>query len=219
METTKTKRKIGIYERVFKRFFDILLSGLALLILSPLLLVLAILVRVNMGAPILFRQERPGKDEKIFKLYKFRSMSDKRDENGNLLSDEERLGRFGKLLRSTSLDELPELWNIFKGDMSLVGPRPLLVEYLPYYTEQEHHRHDVRPGLTGLAQVNGRNNLSWEMKFDYDTKYIDSISFFSDISIVFLTFYRVFNRSGVQVNTQTSEGNLAEIRSGMVNRI
>lgn len=219
METTKTKRKVGIYERFFKRFFDVLVSGLALLILSPVMLVLAILVRTKLGSPILFCQERPGKDEKIFKLYKFRSMSDKRDENGNLLSDEERLGKFGKLLRSTSLDELPELWNIFKGDMSLVGPRPLLVEYLPYYTEQEHHRHDVRPGLTGLAQVNGRNNLSWEMKFDYDTKYIDSISFFSDISIVFLTFYRVFNRSGVQVNTQTSEGNLAEIRSGMVNRI
>lgn len=219
METTQTKRKIGIYERVFKRFFDMLLSGLALLILSPLLLVLAILVRVNMGAPILFCQERPGKDEKIFKLYKFRSMSDKRDENGNLLSDEERLGRFGKLLRSTSLDELPELWNIFKGDMSLVGPRPLLVEYLPYYTETEHHRHDVRPGLTGLAQINGRNNLTWKMKFGYDTNYIDNISFFGDIKIILLTFYRVFDRSGVQVNTQDTEGNLAEIRRGMGNRI
>lgn len=219
MEATKTKRKIGIYERFFKRVFDILVSGLALLILSPLLFVLAILVRVNLGSPILFRQERPGKDEKIFKLYKFRSMSDRRDENGNLLSDEERLGKFGKLLRSTSLDELPELWNIFKGDMSLVGPRPLLVEYLPYYTESEHHRHDVRPGLTGLAQINGRNNLSWEMKFEYDTKYIEMISFYSDIRIVFLTFYRVFGRSDVQVNTQASEGNFAEIRCGMRNQI
>lgn len=205
METTKTKRKIGIYERVFKRFFDILLSGLALLILSPLLLVLAILVRVNLGSPILFRQERPGKDEKIFKLYKFRSMSDRRDENGNLLSDEERLGKFGKLLRSTSLDELPELWNIFKGDMSLVGPRPLLVEYLPYYTVTEHHRHDVRPGLTGLAQINGRNALTWEEKFGYDLTYVNQVSLLADLSILFHTVKKVFCRSDIISGAELSK--------------
>lgn len=198
METTKTKRKIGIYERVFKRFFDILLSGFALLVLSPLLLVLAILVRVNMGAPILFRQERPGKDEKIFKLYKFRSMSDKRDENGNLLSDEERLGRFGKLLRSTSLDELPELWNIFKGDMSLVGPRPLLVKYLPRYNAFQHRRHEVRPGLTGYAQVHGRNSVGWDERFQLDVWYVDHITFSGDLKILFQTFSKAFiKREGI----------------------
>lgn len=198
METTKTKRKIGIYERFFKRFFDILLSGFALLILSPLLLVLAILVRVNMGAPILFRQERPGKDEKIFKLYKFRSMSDKRDENGNLLSDEERLGRFGKLLRSTSLDELPELWNIFKGDMSLVGPRPLLVKYLPRYNAFQHRRHEVRPGLTGYAQVHGRNSVGWDERFQLDVWYVDHITFSGDLKILIQTFSKAFiKREGI----------------------
>lgn len=205
METTQTKRKIGIYERFFKRFFDILISGLALLILSPIFLVLAIFVRVNMGSPILFCQERPGKNEKIFKLYKFRSMSDKRDENGNLLSDEERLGRFGRLLRSTSLDELPELWNIFKGDMSLVGPRPLLVEYIPYYSEQEHHRHDVRPGLTGLAQINGRNALTWEKKFDYDLAYVNHMSLFADLSILFHTVKKVFCRSDIISGAELSK--------------
>lgn len=204
MDTTKTKRKIGIYERFFKRFFDILLSGLALLILSPLLLVLAILVRVNMGAPILFRQERPGKDEKIFELYKFRSMSDKRDENGNLLSDEERLGKFGKLLRSTSLDELPELWNIFKGDMSLVGPRPLLVKYIPRYNAFQHRRHEVRPGLTGYAQVHGRNSLGWEERFQLDVWYVDHVSFFCDLKILFQTFFKAFiKREGI-----SGEGNV-----------
>lgn len=198
METTQTKRKIGIYERFFKRFFDMLLSGLALLILSPLLLVLAILVRVNMGAPILFCQERPGKDEKIFKLYKFRSMSDKRDENGNLLSDEERLGKFGKLLRSTSLDELPELWNIFKGDMSLVGPRPLLVKYLPRYNAFQHRRHEVRPGLTGYAQVHGRNSVGWDERFQLDVWYVDHITFSSDLKILFQTFSKAFiKREGI----------------------
>ena len=190
-----------------------MLSGCALIVLSPLLLVTAILVRVKLGSPVIFCQERPGRDEKIFKLHKFRSMSDARDENGNLLPDEIRLGRFGRNLRATSLDELPELWDIFRGKMSIVGPRPLLVEYLPYYTENERHRHDVRPGLTGLAQINGRNTLTWEQKFAYDLEYVQHISFIADLRILLGTVGKVLNRSGVQVNTQSSEGNLARIRS------
>ena len=185
----------------------------ALIILSPTLLVTAILVRVKLGSPVIFCQERPGKDEKIFRLHKFRSMSDARDENGDLLPDEERLTGFGKKLRSLSIDELPELFDIFRGKMSIVGPRPLLVEYLPYYTENERHRHDVRPGLTGLAQINGRNTLTWEQKFAYDLEYVQRISFCEDIKILFRTVGKVLNRSGVQVNTQSGEGNLAKIRS------
>lgn len=207
------RHKAGFYEKYTKRLLDILLSALALVILSPLLLVTAVLVRVKLGSPVIFCQERPGKDEKIFKLHKFRSMSDARDENGELLPDEERLGRFGKKLRSTSVDELPELWDILRGKMSIVGPRPLLVEYLPYYTEEEHHRHDVRPGLTGLAQVKGRNSLTWEQKFAYDMEYVKRISFCGDIKIVFSTVGKVFKKSGIQVNTQSGEGNLAKIRS------
>lgn len=207
------RHKAGFYEKYTKRLLDILLSALALVILSPLLLVTAVLVRVKLGSPVIFCQERPGKDEKIFKLHKFRSMSDARDENGELLPDEERLGRFGKKLRSTSADELPELWDILRGKMSIVGPRPLLVEYLPYYTEEEHHRHDVRPGLTGLAQVKGRNSLTWEQKFAYDLEYVKRISFCGDIKIVFSTVGKVFKKSGIQVNTQSGEGNLAKIRS------
>ena len=161
----RTKRTHTIYVRAGKRLLDLLLSGVGLLVLSPVFLVVAVLVRTKLGSPVIFCQERPGKDEKIFKMYKFRTMTDARDAEGRLLSDEERVTGFGRLLRSTSLDELPELWNIFKGDMSVVGPRPLMTEYLPYYTEQEHHRHDVRPGLTGLAQVNGRNFLTWEEIF------------------------------------------------------
>ena len=156
------------YRQFFKRFYDVVLSGLALVLLSPLLLITAILVRIKLGSPILFKQERPGKNEKIFNLYKFRSMTDKRDENGNLLPDEVRLTKFGKILRSTSIDELPELFNIIKGDMSIIGPRPLLVRYLPRYNEEQHHRHDVRPGLTGYAQAHGRNTVSWEEKFKMD---------------------------------------------------
>lgn len=190
-----------------------MLSGCALIVLSPLLLVTAILVRVKLGSPVIFCQERPGKDEKIFKLHKFRSMSDARDENGDLLPDEIRLGKFGRNLRATSLDELPELWDIFRGKMSIVGPRPLLVEYLPYYTGNERHRHDVRPGLTGLAQINGRNTLTWEQKFAYDLEYVQHISFITDLRILLGTVGKVLNRSGVQVNTQSSEGNLARIRS------
>lgn len=207
------RHKAGFYEKFVKRFLDIFLSGMALIILSPILFVTAILVRVKLGSPVIFCQERPGKDEKIFKLHKFRSMSDARDENGNLLPDEIRLGRFGRNLRATSLDELPELWDIFRGKMSIVGPRPLLVEYLPYYTENERHRHDVRPGLTGLAQINGRNTLTWEQKFAYDLEYVQRISFITDLRILLGTVGKVLNRSGVQVNTQSSEGNLARIRS------
>ena len=207
------RHKAGFYEKFVKRFLDIFLSGMALIILSPILFVTAILVRVKLGSPVIFCQERPGKDEKIFKLHKFRSMSDARDENGNLLPDEIRLGRFGRTLRVTSLDELPELWDIFRGKMSIVGPRPLLVEYLPYYTENERHRHDVRPGLTGLAQINGRNTLTWEQKFAYDLEYVQHISFITDLRILLGTVGKVLNRSGVRVNTQSSEGNLARIRS------
>ena len=186
-----------MYRRFFKRFFDIALSGLALVVLSPVLVVVAILVRTKLGSPVIFCQERPGKNEKIFKLYKFRSMTDARDENGELLPDEVRLTRFGRLLRATSLDELPELWNIFKGDMSIVGPRPLAVVYLPYYTEEEHHRHDVRPGLTGLAQVHGRNALQWEARFAYDLEYIQNISLWMDLKVLFLTVKKVLVREGI----------------------
>lgn len=207
------QHKAGFYEKYVKRLLDIILSGLALIVLSPLLLVTAILVRVKLGSPVIFCQERPGKDEKIFMLHKFRSMSDARDETGALLPDKERLTGFGKKLRSLSIDELPELWDIFRGKMSIVGPRPLLVEYLPYYTENERHRHDVRPGLTGLAQINGRNTLTWEQKFAYDLEYVQHISFCEDIKILFSTVGKVLNRSGVQVNTQSGEGNLAKIRS------
>ena len=207
------RHKAGVYEKHIKRLLDIVLSGCALFVLSPLLLVTAILVRVKLGSPVIFCQERPGKDEKIFKLHKFRSMSDARDETGALLPDKERLTGFGKKLRSLSIDELPELWDIFRGKMSIVGPRPLLVEYLPYYTENERHRHDVRPGLTGLAQINGRNTLTWEQKFTYDLEYVQHIGFCEDIKILFRTVGKVLNRSGVQVNTQSGEGNLAKIRS------
>lgn len=185
-----------MYGRVIKRLIDIFISGLSLIILSPVLLVLYILIRTKLGKPVLFTQERPGKDEKIFKLYKFRSMSDERDEKGELLPDEVRLTKFGKLLRSTSLDELPELFNILRGDMSLIGPRPLLVRYLPYYTEEERHRHDVRPGLTGLAQVNGRNALGWEDRFAYDLQYVNNLSLGMDMKVLGMTVGKVLKRSG-----------------------
>ena len=196
------QHKVGFYEKYIKRFLDILLSGMALIILSPLLLVIAILVRVKLGSPVIFCQERPGKDEKIFKLHKFRSMSDARDENGELLPDEERLGRFGRALRAASLDELPELWDIFRGKMSIVGPRPLLVKYLPYYTETERHRHDVRPGLTGLAQINGRNCVSWEEKFSYDLQYVSAVSLLGDIKILLRTVVVALSHSGIKLNAQ-----------------
>lgn len=186
------QHRAGFYEKYIKRLLDIVLSGAALVILSPVLLITAVLVRIKLGSPVIFTQERPGKDEKVFKLHKFRSMTDARDENGNLLPDNDRLTGFGKKLRSLSIDELPELWDIFRGKMSFVGPRPLLVEYLPYYTEKEHHRHDVRPGLTGLAQVNGRNTLTWEQKFAYDLEYCNDISFMIDIRIMLKTVKKVF---------------------------
>ena len=195
-----------MYAKYFKRILDFLLSLIALIILSPVFLIIAILVRVKLGSPVIFKQKRPGKNEKIFTLYKFRTMTDKKDENGNLLPDEKRLTKFGKALRSTSLDELPELFNILKGDMSIIGPRPLLVEYLPLYNEEQKHRHDVRPGLTGLAQVSGRNSISWEEKFDDDIRYIKNITFINDVKIFFETIIKVFKREGIsQENNATME--------------
>lgn len=195
------EHKPTFYEKYLKRFFDIILSLFALILLSPVMLIVAILVRTKLGSPVIFCQERPGKNERIFKLYKFRSMTDKRDEKGELLPDEVRLTKFGKLLRSTSLDELPELWNILRGDMSIVGPRPLLVKYLPLYNEVQKHRHDVRPGLTGWAQVHGRNTISWEEKFEYDVWYVEHLSFAIDVKTIFLTVKKVFRREGITSET------------------
>ena len=174
-----------MYRHFFKRFFDILLSACALLVLSPVLLIVAVLVWLKLGSPVVFCQERPGKNEKIFRMYKFRSMTDARDKDGNPLPDEVRLTRFGKLLRSTSLDELPELWNILKGDMSIVGPRPLLVKYLPLYNEEQHRRHNVRPGLTGLSQASGDVDMTWERQFALDVQYTENVSFLSDVKSSF----------------------------------
>lgn len=186
-----------IYRNYIKRIFDVLLSMFAIIFLSPVYLVLYILVRVKLGSPVLFHQDRPGRDGKIFHMYKFRSMTDERDENGELKSDEERLTTFGRKLRATSLDELPELFCIFKGDMSLVGPRPLLVQYLPLYNERQRHRHDVRPGLTGWAQVNGRNTLTWPQKFEYDVEYTEKVSFLMDLKILFMTVANVIRKEGI----------------------
>ena len=194
-----------MYAKYFKRMLDFILSLIALIILSPILLIVAILVRIKLGNPIIFKQQRPGKDEKIFTLYKFRTMTDKKDENGNLLPDSERLTNFGKLLRSTSLDELPELIYILKGDMAIVGPRPLLVKYLPYYTEEEKHRHDVRPGLTGLAQICGRNNLDWNERFEMDLKYVNSISFKEDLIIIFKTISSVLKHNDIEVPRESHD--------------
>lgn len=192
-----TKRKEGIYEKYIKRIIDIVCSGVGLIVLSPVLLITALLIRIKLGSPVIFCQERPGKDGKIFKLYKFRSMVDLRDENGNLLPDEVRLTEFGKKLRSLSLDELPELVNILKGDLSIVGPRPLLTQYLPLYNEHQSRRHEVRSGLTGYAQVNGRNAISWEEKFDLDIYYVDHISFALDVKIFIQTVLTVLKREGI----------------------
>lgn len=196
-----------VYRKFFKRFIDILCSLAAILVFSWLYLIVAILVRVKLGSPILFKQDRPGKDEKIFKLYKFRTMTDARDENGELLPDAVRLTKFGKFLRSTSLDELPEAFNILKGDMSVVGPRPLLVEYLPLYSERQKRRHEVRPGLSGLAQINGRNLLSWEDRFELDVEYIENITFWGDVKIIFTTVWNAFvKREGI---SQQGEATMA----------
>jgi len=187
----------GLYCKLIKRLMDFLIAALSIIIFSPLLIILAILVRVKLGGPVIFKQERPGLNGKVFKLYKFRTMTDAKDENGNLLDDEYRLTSFGKKLRSTSLDELPELYNILKGDMSIVGPRPLLVKYLPLYSDEQRRRHDVRPGLTGLAQVSGRNAITWTEKFNKDIEYVDKVSFGLDVSIFFKTIYCVLKREGI----------------------
>lgn len=194
----------GFYEKYGKRPLDFLCAFAALLALSPVILVTAVLVRIKLGSPVIFRQERPGKGEKIFRLYKFRTMTDARDEKGQLLPDEVRLTKFGKALRSSSLDELPELWNIIKGDMSIVGPRPLLVRYLPLYNEKQRHRHDVRPGFTGLAQVHGRNSISWNEKFDWDIEYVNHVTFLGDLKIILHTVRIVLKRDGISSGTSAT---------------
>lgn len=202
-----------MYRRYIKRMLDFILSLMAIIILSPVLILVAILVRTKLGPPVIFKQKRPGKDEKIFTLYKFRTMTDERDEEGNLLPDDIRLTRFGKLLRSTSLDELPELFNILKGDMAIVGPRPLLVRYLPLYNEHQKHRHDVRPGFTGYAQVNGRNSITWEEKFNLDVEYTHKISFLLDLRIILKTIKVVVIREGISSDTSaTMEEFRGEVR-------
>ena len=193
-----------MYKNFIKRILDIILSFLALVILSPLLILTAFLIRIKLGAPVFFKQLRPGKNEKIFGILKFRTMTDAKDENGNLLPDEIRLTRFGQFLRSTSIDELPELLNILNGDMSIVGPRPLLVQYLERYNEEQKHRHDVKPGLTGLAQVNGRNGNTWEEKFHYDLEYVKNITFYGDCKIIFQTVMKVFGREGISSATSVT---------------
>ena len=186
-----------MYAKCIKRILDFILSFISIIVLMPVMLIIATLVRIKLGKPVIFKQQRPGKNEKIFTLYKFRTMTDKKDEKGNLLADEKRLTKFGKALRSTSLDELPELWNILKGDMAIVGPRPLLVEYLPLYNEKQKHRHDVRPGLTGLAQISGRKTIGWEERFEEDIEYIQNVNFVTDCKIVFKTVSKVLKKEGI----------------------
>lgn len=193
-----------MYSKYFKRLIDFTLALFALMVLSPILLIVAVLVRIKLGSPIIFKQERPGLNEKIFILYKFRTMTNAKDKDGNLLPDDVRLTLFGKLLRSTSLDELPELFNIIKGDMAIVGPRPLLVRYLPLYNEHQKHRHDVRPGFTGYAQVNGRNSITWEEKFDLDVYYTKHVSFLLDIKIILKTIKVVLFREGISSETSVT---------------
>ncbi len=202
-----------MYKRFIKRGLDFILSLAGIIVLSPVFLVLALLVRCKLGSPVLFRQERPGKDEKIFTLCKFRTMTDKKDAAGKLLPDSQRLTKFGKFLRAASLDELPELFNILKGDMSIIGPRPLLVSYLPYYTEEERLRHHVRPGLTGLAQVSGRNFIDWDSRMEKDVEYVKNLSFAMDVKVLWLTVETVLGHSDeVAEDTNAVEGNFARIR-------
>lgn len=214
MKTGNGHRPYGPYEKYIKRPLDCVLASGALLVLSPVMGITALLVKRKLGTPVLFAQERPGKEGKIFTLYKFRSMTDARDENGKLLPDADRLTEFGSFLRSTSLDELPELLNIAKGDMALVGPRPLLVQYLPYYTEEEKHRHDVRPGLTGLAQISGRNLLRWDKRLALDVEYVNRITFLGDLKIVLKTLKKVVSKEDVSVDTGEVETWLDKERSG-----
>lgn len=210
--------KQGFYACFIKRLLDILLSGLALIVLSPVLLVVAVLVRVKLGSPVLFCQMRPGKGEKIFKMYKFRSMTDARDESGELLPDDVRLTKFGKALRATSLDELPELWNIFKGDMSIVGPRPQLVRDMVFMTPEQRRRHTVLPGLTGLAQVNGRNAISWEDKLQTDLRYVERITFTGDVKIILQTVKKVLGHEDVSAEGMETAEDLGDylLRTGKV---
>lgn len=204
-----------MYKKYFKRLIDILCSAAAIVVFSWLYILVAVLVRVKLGSPVLFKQERPGKDEKIFTLYKFRTMTDKRDATGNLLPDDIRLTKFGRMLRKTSLDELPEAFNILKGDMSIVGPRPLLVQYLPLYNEIQKRRHEVRPGLSGLAQVNGRNAITWEEKFEWDVKYVDNITFIGDVKIIFMTVWKAFfKEEGISQNGEAT----MEVFTGSVSK-
>lgn len=211
-----------MYKNIIKRFLDIIISAIVLILFCWLFAFLAILVRVKLGSPVIFTQERPGRidkktgKERIFKLCKFRTMTDERDENGKLLPDKDRLTGFGKMLRSTSLDELPEFWNILKGDMSFIGPRPLLVSYLPWYTDRERLRHSVRPGLTGLAQVSGRNNLAWDQRFETDVQYVENLTFAMDVKIVFTTVKKIFVKEDVAEDTSAAEGNFAEIRKAQL---
>ncbi len=199
-----------MYRKYIKRMLDFILSLLAIIILSPVLLITALLVKIKLGSPVIFKQQRPGKNEKIFTLYKFRTMTDKKDEKGNLLPDEQRLTRFGKILRSTSLDELPELLNILKGDMAIVGPRPQLIKDMIFMTTEQRKRHTVRQGLTGLAQVNGRNNLTWEEKINYDLKYINKITFFEDCKIILKTIIKVFKREDIETEGMETAEDLCD---------
>lgn len=203
-----------MYKKFFKRFFDIILSLIAIIILSPVYLIISVLVFIFMGWPILFKQPRPGKNEKIFNMYKFRTMTNKKDKDGNLLPDEQRLPKFGKFLRKTSLDELPEMFCILTGTMSFIGPRPLLVEYLPYYTKEEHHRHDVRPGLTGLAQANGRNLVNWDDRFKLDLEYVNNVSLKMDLSVIIKTISIVLKREGITDGKTETMTFLNEERKG-----
>ncbi len=213
LPTFQLSNKKSIYSRFFKRPMDFILSLCAIIVLMPVLLIIAILVRIKLGSPVLFKQKRPGLNEKIFTVYKFRTMTDERDENGELLPDDIRLTRFGKFLRSTSLDELPELFNIIKGDMSVVGPRPLLIQYLPLYNNHQKRRHEVRPGLSGHAQVNGRNAISWEDKFNLDVEYVANVSFIGDWKIIFLTLKKAFMRQDINSETAAT----MELFKGTVN--